>query len=814
MDDLAELLEQSAVAARLASVLLRPGPQRAWLKGKSGTGKSTVLALTAKRLGETGAVVTIIGNLGWRETKFLALQRALKGKAPSKAQRDAQRTAPSSSLKMIPVIGTAAADLAQVILSARRTEEADFLSSDEQEILQLLQSAAQPMRLFIIVDDVGWIDADTARLLLSFSLPEVQKAYPFCRDVSILFAENVDAEAVLDSNLLDRLRPDEAITLQRVSRAAFPEVLRLFGFTRSLDTALVDQLYAVSQGHLEIMRQIAKIDRGEDIHSLVAELDSGEFTRQLLAVRLRAVSNGGTSRLLAIAACAGSSVSKQELACAFDDAAKFPSVLETALRENLLIPEGETVRFVHEAIRRASEGLEAAEIADYHARLAKCLKLLRPGDYAARLRHLRRSGATEAARELQFVLALQAARGETAISVQRPEGRLAQVLADAGAAYALMDRGEHDRAAELMTEHYDGTHGLVQGEIVALIALNHIKRRTLAGYRSAASLLAPWRHWEEEPELHERLMSILVAALSMSGDWSGASALYGQLVGELLRRSDVERWARSRAEALSRKADMFLSTELALKQIERAARWFGPSEATDLPRNAFEYTACLINISGARYTMGRFDGAAETARTAIECMGAVRPRGLRTAEPYKALNNYVIAAFRAGIETAEQGFAALDSVAGAEPEPWLRDRCLFAINRGVLAMLAGRAEIAAAILQGVWDHVIEEELDGYYQLYAASNLAAVRALTGDRAEALRLLAAAGSVLHYVPHWLEPFHRRRHQLVLAAVERGGIAATDEWDRYPSSVRAPAGTQDFWWSIGHGFLMSDIQVWSEG
>jgi hypothetical protein len=195
-------------------------------------------------------------------------------------------------------------------------------------------------------------------------------------------------------------------------------------------------------------------------------------------------------------------------------------------------------------------------------------------------------------------------------------------------------------------------------------------------------------------------------------------------------------------------------------------------------------------------------------------MERVRSLGLRTAEPYKALNNYVIAALRAGNETPATAGAALDVLEEAEGAHLLRDRCLVASNRGAIALLAGDVRGGLARLEAAWSHVIGEELDGYYVWYVGSNLAVARALDARQEEAAVILNAILPSLGSLPKWSRQLYARRHAMMSAALSEVGTETAAAFDAYPASTRAPDGPNDAWRSIGHGLLLSDIQVWSEG
>ncbi|WP_147021503.1 ATP-binding protein, partial [Methylobacterium radiotolerans] len=815
-DRVTELPGQAERADGLAARLRQPGA-RIWFRGPPGSGKSTIANLVAARLGPHECVIRLKGDVTQTGTRFLCALRALEGTRRSKLVRDALPSALVAPLRAIPFGGGALAEWARIAATTVNRVRPEFLNGDQLDVLEGFQKLAAGSRAYIVIDDVGWLDIETTQLVAALAYPEVQKAFPFAEAASILFVENSEAAPGPNASILDQLRPSDVVEHRRIDQAAFEQALLAFGWGRPLDKDLVRDLYAISSGHLEIARQIVKLDAGVDLASLLARGDATSLMAELLDKRIGAL-RGATAllRLLSIAACAGSVFSETELHCAFMDPEAFPAALQAACREDLLIEEDDALRFAHDVVRAAAERLGSSQAADLHAKLAECVKRLRPGDYHGRLRHLRLAGQTGLLGEIAFAAAMQSVRGETLhpTPVAAELGPLGDILDSIRDGYRLMDAGEHRRALDVVLPHYDGTASLVQGEIVALVALNKIKLRTGDAYNEAVALLERWREARDEPELWQRLMSILSVALANAGEAERANQMHAVLVADLSARSIVDGAARTRLEAINRKADMFFGAELSEKHIRRAAAWFGPQVEGGMPRHAFEHTACHINLSGVLFTRGRFAAAAESAEVALSSIATLQAVGLRTAEPYKAFNNYAIASCRAGIATPEEAGAAIDVVIPPESRRDLRDRCLILCNRGALALLAGRVEEANAALGLVWAQVRDRDLDGYYTLYAGSNLAVSKAVGGDRRGAAKLLREIEPHLSVMPKWVRRAHQRRHAMMLKAFGDTSVRLPAEFDAYPFMQREPDDDQDPWWSIGRGLLLSDIQVWSEG
>lgn len=812
--DLTELLGQKAIVDTLIDRLSNPGA-RVWLVGPSGSGKTTIVAQVAAQLENTRTVMRIAGDAGNGGTKFLALHRGLQRSRPRKALRDAAKSGVTAPLRVIPLVGSLASELAKIAVAGIGVAPPEFLSAEQQDLLQGLQNASGGRQMTLIVDDTGWLDPDSAQLLLNLVRPEIQRAYSFAKEITILFVENQEAEATLDATLMEQLREPDPIVVTRIPKELFPEVLEAFGMTRRLSKGMLHSLFAIAQGHLEVTKQIVRIDTGTALQNLLEAPDPTTFIMELLRTSLSLTGErSDLLRLLTIAACSGTAFPESELKCAFMDDEGFSQAFKSAISRELLAVDGSVVRFVHEVIRSAAERLGSPDTPALHGKLAECVKLLRPGDYAGRLHHILRSEDAKSGEEIAFALAVQAVRGERETSPGLPNlGDLSALFDAMTSGYRHMDLGEHREAIDRLMPFYTGEFNLVQGEIVALIALNQIKRRTQEAYCEAAGLLEHWQAWQEERELWQRLMSTLISAWTAADQGDRARELFGKLQSSLLFEGRSDPSARTRAEALNRKSDMLFTSEIAVKHIARAVDWFGPGDG-DTPRHAFEYTSSLVNLSGAQYTLGRFSQAAENAANAVRWIELLHDRGLRTAEPYKALNNYLIAAYRAETEAAEAAEAALAVMLRDGERSWRQDRCLQGINKAAFSLLAGKLDQGLSLLEQIWSHVLDQDLDHYYALFAGSNLAVARAAMGDRKAATALINTMDGYLTGVPRWFRGSHTRRLEFLREAISDTGVVTAQEFDAFPMHRRRPDGNQDAWWSIGRGFLMSDIQVWSEG
>jgi tetratricopeptide (TPR) repeat protein len=278
----------------------------------------------------------------------------------------------------------------------------------------------------------------------------------------------------------------------------------------------------------------------------------------------------------------------------------------------------------------------------------------------------------------------------------------------------------------------------------------------------------------------------------------------------LERAAEHDSSARAKIQILNRKADVFYPLEVASVLIEKALDYFAPSPGSTMPRNAFQYVAALINLSGNAYAQGEFDKGVNAAEMAVRFIAAYSDR-VRLPESYKAFNNYAICALRGGHLAASSLTEMLDTVSKTIGDRL--DHSLLLVNRGVAYLLAGRLAEADELLRRCYEGCKADAAEGYYLLFACSNYAASQYLQGSRARAIELLEEAGQCLGELPSEQRRSLDVQQKIMRAAIAQGAILDVNELDRLPKALYGEDGAHVSWRSVGYGLIMSDIQVWSE-
>jgi len=650
----------------------------------------------------------------------------------------------------------------------------------------------------------------------------VRSTYQVAAKLSFVLVETASGQERVIRSDLERLksRAEQVFALKRPTKPQYADILTALGLRYRLDTETLDQFYSLTGGHLKLSREVVKIlnttganpdTLGEGIY------DAPTMAARLLRLRMASIDPDASAleRLLSIAAHAGKEFSRREIECAFDNPDLFSEAVALAHREELLTGSGDVLAFVHDVVREGFQRIGSNKGRVLHDRLAVCLQYLQPGEYGRRLRHSRRAGDDQRTRLLAFALRLQQARGEAPdsdLAFDINLGELQPVLLACLRALKLMDCGQHTNAIKQLSPLHTGDEGLVQGELTYLIILNLYKTRSKANYLSAISIGHVWNDRKDEGELWYRLMLTLAVILSESGEGREASSILRRLRIYLERQARFDPSARSKLNVLNRKAEIFFPTELAGSHMREAVRFFGPPEGMKIPRNAFQYVAALVNLSGNCFLRGEFKAAMDLASKAVECFDIENKMGVRLVESYKVVNNFAIGALRAEALPPANIASILGDILQARAEAHRFDSSLVVVNCGAALALAGRCREAKDLLMKSWQASHDDDLDGYYVFYIGCNLASVCMCLGDWAQAKQFLSLASAFIGDIRQEFHRCHRKRMDVLLDRIEEQGPVSPHELDRLPMSFD-PDGPHVAWRSLGYGFLLSDIQVWSE-
>jgi hypothetical protein len=808
--------QQVAVDGILATPQ-RQGKEIILVSGSPGAGTTWVLDKCAKLWEEQGNVALFAKGEAFATNRklFPWLTMVVPG-TKRLARLEVLKQGLTQGSRAVPVVGSGVTYLVDEVLNHekhRLARQALFLTEQEQDLLYVIQSTAASKRLMLTMDHPElWDDASWSLLELVLA-NKLDDLYPAIKSVTIVIGSS--------GSILPRLQKSvpnfrvREFTIRPLEIAEMPVALLTFDFP-PLPQADVERLYQVTNGRLDLLHDVSQHFHSHDLPTFSANWD--DFYSKLVKRRIMFLGAEikDIEATLSAAAVIGSTFTIKDVACLTGAAVDaIVATFRLATREHLLNAAGDSAQFESAELHKYFHREGASDHVKYHSKFAECLRMMRPGDYGHRLRHLHFAGQTEDAMTCFALLALSARRE------YRPSPDPGDLIKASSWPYtkhyldqmfAAFDAYDDQRVTEGL-EILEGIESFLPRVLVAerdyLEALLLLITPSIANYLRARSLLERWKVLSSiEGELWARIAQTLFVTLTETGSLDEARQLEANLTAAYWERRNVDPWALHGLNVLRRRAECLHSLPTATQRLESALEYFGGTKEQGVPRSPIQYYYTLTNLIGNKLAQGQFSEASSRALELEELIHNLS--ALTWPMPEIAANNSILARYLAGTFDAAVGAGLLEKIFNESAEAG--DRLLLQNNYSVLLILANQIADAETLLGRGYKAITSgKEPDGYHRYFLGNNIAALLALKGEISAAEELMQECGIVLNQFYPAIRGTMMRRHELFTAAIKdmtQLTPKAFDNllFDRYPAQI----GPQ--WAFYGRGFLVTDIQFWS--
>lgn len=704
----------------------------------------------------------------------------------------------------------------------RRLARTLYLGDAEQQILFDLDRLTGERPLLVIADNLHWWDPESLELLGRLRESRMGESFPFLSELRLLAVQTLEPyQHVVHAAEHDALLEPASTrysTLRRVPRERFSDVIVALGAPTEPPIEVVDAIFALTGGHLTLVRRSAARLADGQSQVFVEAVDTGEFVAKLLTERIRSLGPIGVEavRLLQIAALLGLRFRRDEVTCAWGgDWSETSRLLRYARDEDMVALTDVAGWFVHDFYRQHFLALESFDRTAIHERLSDCLRELSPADYEVRCQNaLKAERSHEAA-----TLALQAglARLRDGLSWQGVSPAAFEALERGGLApvaerFALaLQHLEHDRYAECMSAMSSLPHAMARP---VLAEADYVRAACLMSTRSdgdraeGRALLEGWSGYEsEEPELGVRIMHLRLFGLSMLKDKEPARVLEGQIKEVLRRRVSFDRSAEDAMYSLDRSSGSLYEPDVALIRTREAVAYFGPPAGQTLVRRPIEYYRCLVNLAAELVVNARYEEAREVSQVLnhlVEQYAAgVFPR---LDHPYSTA---LLAEFRSGLvdpEEAARRQRTINEQHGVPGDPFYAENALavyLALARSYVDALQIYDRLLAAL-------ATRREPEPSMLYLISANRCAVRFVSGDRHGVTADWDELDAVVRRIPYAFSRFLIRRHELLAEVIASDANMSPEEFDEC-LVVGRPPEFGPMWDQLGRGFRMPEVEWW---
>jgi hypothetical protein len=694
----------------------------------------------------------------------------------------------------------------------RLAREALVLTEQEQDLLFVIQTAAQRKQLLLTMDHLEFWDEASWSLLSLVLSTKLNELYPVLADAMILVGASREVPSRLQTILSSV--PLTELPIRLLEPHEMPIALSTFGFP-ALSPGDTSRLYEVTNCRLDLLHDVNQHFRGADLAGLSGSWS--DFYAKLVKRRILSL-QGHIKDLedtLAAAAIIGRVFTLNDIACLTGSAVDTVSTTLGLAASEHFVSIGDVARFESAELHRYFHRARKSEHTRYHAKFAECLRLMRPGDYGHRVHHLLLAGNVEEALTCYALTALAARReysappapGELESSPAWLDIR--QYLDKMLAAFDAYDDQQLNEGLAILEEVEAFLPEPLIAERDYLEALFLLAAPSVSSYDRARLLLERWNKLaDREGELWARIAQSLIMAQAQTGHLDEARQLEANLTATYWGRRHVDPWVLHALNVLRRRSECLHSLPVATQRLESAVSYFGPSDGETLPRHPLQYYYTLTNLIGNQLASGRFVDAGSKATELEELIRHYQ--SLPWPLPEIAANNSVLARFLAGTIDVTTAAALLTKVAQGSAEAG--DRLLLQNNCAVLMARTGKIQEARSTLEAAHELISSsKEPDGYHRYFVSNNLAALLALNGDLDRAHKLIEDCSAAVEQFYPAIRATMARRQQLISDAINEAPHLTPEEFDdfliqRYGMQV----GPQ--WAFYGRGFLLTDIQYWS--
>jgi tetratricopeptide (TPR) repeat protein len=644
---------------------------------------------------------------------------------------------------------------------------------------------------------------------------------PTLESVVVLLVDTAEEQSVVEPETFEALTAmcrEQTYRTERCGRQDFPKLLKAFGYEQDLPDDVLQLLFDVTRGHLKLVEQVAAYATEAGDGDLFTLLD-GDHLTSLVYARFASL---GASRLevtelLVRAAVLGLSFTERDLQCISEQKrADIRSLVEMAGKIGFIELGEREIAFSHDVIRSAILCDQTPQhLRPIYEKLAQCLAILRPGDYAARAQALLEADDRDNAREMialagvsQIRRGVLAARVLPRIMSQAPtDADLHAYLRIIAEGYAAVEAGDFARAIPGLRTPLVGETPCMAAERNYLAAICSMEMQTIAGPVDAQSILESWvPRLEGEAELGIRFLLLLQQAQVLANMLEEARKTESQIEQRLVERSGYDPHATVMLQVQNRRAAAVNAPEVAEVRISEAVDFFrrGTDDGT---RDRLELFRALSNLISIEIRLGHFDAAFKHAREA-ERLAAESPDSVHRLDVFA--NNFVLAAYRSDAIDLDEAITRQQQIVDS-PEG-SGDKLLQRCNLAGFLIFAGRDGDGAAHLSELEDEMQAGDLDESYLLfYLYSTAVTAAALRGDLDEAIRRHTDKDKFVEQLRWPGAPYVRRRHQRVAEMLptfdchrtrkdadeiflQGGRMEIGPAWSYYGRLI--PSGSLNFW------------------
>ncbi len=693
-------------------------------------------------------------------------------------------------------------------------------SSEELDMIHKIASFITPdEKTVFYCDNVQYWDDATTELLYLLAKGDST----FFKNCHFIFSFTTGENEVLPSNMtrFADLCGDNFHRMEYIALSEYSEILNDMGLEISLDNSLLSALYSISEGNLEIIREIvALVNSGKDSNQILTRIIQEKTLTNLLIERMEnQISRGPEiNKALRFASLFGISFHYHELQNALEEREGYVRDLITNASKHALVKEGAgNIEFIHEIIHMGYMDSLKEKSSDYYLKYADCLRILYPGRYESRAKALELAGENHEANILHVLNYVMQFRTKNSIFREKSENTMPpeyqSYLQQMEKAYLCFSKNEYSDCKRYLESIEDIYPVRLIAERDYLLSIT-LSKWLEPEYRDIAeTCLMPYlekRCLDGEIELHERILSALLIALVHNNKFENAQEIERLLSSSINERLSYDIDAEISLNILRRKSASTKTPEKAYDLLNKSVKFFEPvtlNKKRGVSLAPLQYYMSLSNLLASALKSGNY----KRERENISILRVLPKEYPYLNFPRRSIpsNNIVIASYLNGDMPSRDAANYLRGIINKNnPE----DAISFVIQNNIAIYDAMHGDYKKAeesmrsLLQKI-DNMSTAEI--YYKYLISVNLCAILFLTGKKEEGLYMLK---QIINNEQICANKRHRFHAEYLLGAVN--DFSSDNPVDWYCSFYEGiPNDDSKMQLYYGRKYLFGELEFWSE-
>ena len=798
------------------------------IRGTSGTGKSFLLSCIKSKNENTSIVYKLEGDYYLHSRDFYpfltfinSMYLSDKSSVPKKLVKDGIKNT-SKELGSWSPIGNdfLSACITELSTVNKRKRELYNLIFDKEELdilFPLEYFCGRDGNVIFLIDDLQYWDAKSLRFLYTL-IQQQDNEFTFLKNSQFVGAINTDYlnyDEEVDG--ITRLANKQVYKLELTNKNSYKTVLRQLGLNISLDDGLIEALYSITGGNLQLSTDIVLLLNDElEVESTIKKIISDKNLGHLLIERLSKISDKGAmiNETLKYASLFGSSFYYHDLEQVLEkDESYIRNLIEVAQNFCLVNGAPNGASFIHELIREAYKNETKENKVKYYTGYAKCLKMLYPSNYKERAESLKDAGEYEKANIthiLEFIKQLRMNNScchDFCQQLGLPH-YLTEFVLSMENSYNYFFSDEYDKCLFELKSIEDIVPETLLAEKYYLMSITLSKWLDTTSRERAVKCLEHYltlSSIDNEIEVWERIVSTYIIACIHNNDCKKAREYEKKLQSSIGKRIGFDIDASYKINILRRKASSLYPPEQAYILTRKSKDFFAPKEKDSLPLDPIEYYMSLNNFLATSLMAGEYHSILDETTEILSLPQKIKY--LKFPRFEMPLNNAILILFLNNKITANEACERLQQIIDTyniEDSTGVIIKVNLAIFYGILDDFSKSLDI----LTELYDEIKTiENLEFYYKYLVEVNLKVVQYLNGSMESLNILLSLQNECACRSEKYLEA-----HVKCLIEIFEQTTAIEPSWYN-TSLVNSKMERSNCWKYYGRKYLFGELEFWSE-